>query len=192
MSKSNLEFQAQRVKFGFGRAVREKLFDELSKYNARLRDLLDTNDKALALKQAREGNKKSMVGKMLWRFWRHARSLHSTLTKAWICDCKSLHHANLLLQHRVTPEVEFKVLFSYAQDTPSSGSSHRSWDWQETSIKILEKSSESQALSLTVPTVRKGPPGTVTGRVALTSIMARKRTEGIILKAYATIVYEAI
>lgn len=182
MSKSNLEFQTQRVKFGFGRAVREKLFDELSKYNARLRDLLDTNDKASALKQAREGNKKSIVGKMLWRFWRHASNLHSILTKAWICDCKSLHHANLLLQHRVTPEVEFRVLFSYAQSTPSSDASSRSWDWQETSIKILDNLSESQELSITVPTARKVPPGKLTGYHPLTSIMAGKRTAGVILK----------
>ena len=72
LTRPNIEYQTQRVKFGFGRATRQKLFDDFARYNGRLRELLDTSDRSTALKQSREQTKKSVFKKAVCRLWRQA------------------------------------------------------------------------------------------------------------------------
>jgi hypothetical protein len=136
MSKANFEFQTRRIKMSFNQAKRDKLFEQLSDYNNELRTLLDTSDRIAALRQSRGVTKKSAVNKGLWQFWRHADKLYSLLTQSWRCDCKLLHQANLLLQHRTTSKVDFRIMFVYAQQNFKP----KPWSWtcQETDIKMLE------------------------------------------------------
>jgi hypothetical protein len=130
----NLEFQAQRIKFSFNKKVRNQLLDELARYNAQLRDLLASSDR-LAESRGHWRNEKSAVG-MLHRFWHHANSLYSILANTWRCNCQTFHNANLLLQHRTTPEIGFNILFLFGQSMARPGPGP--WTWQETKILVVE------------------------------------------------------
>ena len=79
LSRPNLEYQTQRVKFTFGKANRTKHFEELARNNARLKDLLDTNDKSAALKQSRRHIKDSAAKKALW----NAGCMRQNFTSSW-------------------------------------------------------------------------------------------------------------
>ena len=114
VSRPNIEYQTQRIKFGFGKANRLKLFEEFSRSNGRLRELLDTNDNSLALRKSREHLKKSMVDKASWKLWRHAAALHRLLQQAWSCQCKHMHRIYLLLQAQSNCErAEYGIFFFY-------------------------------------------------------------------------------
>ncbi|KAE8440783.1 hypothetical protein EG329_006583 [Mollisiaceae sp. DMI_Dod_QoI] len=152
VNKANLEFQTQRIKMSLNRSKRDKLFEELTDYNNELRTLLDTSDRIAALRQSREMGKKSTVSKGLWQFWRHVDRLYGLLTQSWRCDCKSFHQANLLLQHRTTSKVDFKIMFIYAQKTLNRP---RPWSWtcQETNIKMLEDSWQPKKSTVSFTTI---------------------------------------
>ena len=114
--RPNIEYQTQRIKFGFGRANRTKLFEEFSRSNGRLRELLDTNDNSVALRQSRDHLKKSMVNKASWKLWRHAAALHKLLQQAWSCHCKHMHRIYLLLQaHANCERTEYGIFFFYTR-----------------------------------------------------------------------------
>ena len=114
LGRPNIEYQTQRVKFGFGRANRTKLFEEFARSNTRLRGLLDTSDKSTALKQARDKSKKSTITKAMCKLWRHAASLHRSLEQAWGCPCKHMHRLHLLLHSASNVgQIEYSVCFMY-------------------------------------------------------------------------------
>ena len=137
------------MKFGFGRANRAKLFEEFARYNARLRELLDTNDRSAALKQSRQYIKNSAVKKKLWKFWRHAASLHDLLGQAWCCQCKNLHRACLLLHHeRNVERVEFSICFLYA---PSLVNRPCPWTWKEMNAQYIDPNVSGGNMTLVVP-----------------------------------------
>ena len=139
------------MKFGFGRANRAKLFDELARYNARLRELLDTNDKSAALKQSRAHIKTSFARKRLWKFWQHAACLHDLLGQAWCCQCKHLHRACLFLRHETNIEhIEFSICFLYA---PSLITDRFPWSWREVDARHIEHDMSEANLSLVVPEI---------------------------------------
>ncbi|KAL8788383.1 MAG: hypothetical protein Q9195_007341 [Heterodermia aff. obscurata] len=121
VSRPNIEYQTQRVKFGFGRANRAKLFEEFSRSNGRLRELLDTNDNSLALRKMREHLKQSMINKASWKLWRHAAALHRLLQQTWSCHCRHMHRIYLLLQAQANCEhTEYGIYFFYAGEIVSS------------------------------------------------------------------------
>ncbi|KAF7509029.1 hypothetical protein GJ744_008424 [Endocarpon pusillum] len=130
---SKSELQTQRVRFALGRTTRAKLFQDLEKYNVRLRDLLDTNDRSAGYKKSRIILKKSMVSETLWRFWRNAKSLYILLTQAFCCSCKQYHLAQLLLRHQTdVGQAEFQIRLLYsAEDSISS----ELWALKEVIIK---------------------------------------------------------
>ena len=136
LSRPNIEYQTQRVKFGFGRANRTKLFEQFARSNGRLRDLLDTSEKSAALKQARDRSKNSMLTKAMCGLWRHATSLHGLLEQAWGCQCKHMHRIHLLLYSRANVEqIEYSVCFMY---TPSTLPSYP-WTCMEVAVQHVEK-----------------------------------------------------
>lgn len=161
MSKANFEFQTRRIKMSFGQAKRDKLFERLTDYNNELRTLLDTSDRIAALRQNNGRGKKSSVNRGLWQFWRHADRLYNLITQSWRCECKTFHQAHLLLQHRTTSKVDFKIMFIYAQQ---SFNKPKPWLWtfQETNIKLLEDQwqplSATPAASTPLISAQKLPP----------------------------------
>ena len=144
-------YQTQRVKFGLGRANRAKLFEDFARYNARLRELLDINDRSAALLRSRQHIKNSVVNKKLWKVWRYATSLHDLLSHAWCCQCKHLHHACLFLHHGTNIEhIEFKICFLYA---PSLVPDPCPWSWKEVNAQHVHHDDSGEDLTLVVPYV---------------------------------------
>ncbi|KAI9766750.1 MAG: hypothetical protein M1839_004781 [Geoglossum umbratile] len=136
MIRKNWEYQAQRLKMSFNKTIREKLFNDLTECNNRLRTLLDSSDRIAVLRSTRHVAKKSAVNKKLWQLWRHASNLYDLLTNSWGCDCRHFHQANLLLRHRTTSDVDFNVVFVFSQQPPELPAS--SWVWQQANIKMQE------------------------------------------------------
>lgn len=164
VSRPNIEYQTQRVRFGFGRANRTKLFEEFSRSNGRLRELLDTNDNSLALQQSREHVKKSMINKASWKLWRHAATLHRLLQQAWSCHCRHMHLIYFLLQAQTNCEhAEYGICFFY------SGKSIPSPPWTCIDVKaqrvrsavgdgeVTLKVPQDPQTWLTSPTSHSGP-----------------------------------
>lgn len=153
LSRPNIEYQTHRVKFGIGRTNRAKLFEEFARYNARLRELLDTNDKSAALKQSRQHIKNSAVKKILCKFWRHAASLHDLLGQAWCCQCKNLHRACLLLHHETNVErIQFGICFLYASSLVNNPCP---WSWKEMNAQHIDRNVLGENMTLVVPQVSK-------------------------------------
>lgn len=152
VSRPNIEYQTQRVKFGFGRPNRTKLFEEFSRSNGRLRELLDTNDNSVALRHSREHLMKSMVHKALWRLWRHAGALHRLLQQAWSCHCKHMHRLYLLLQAQANLEhTEYGIRFFYAGTVVTS----LPWTGIDVKAQRVRGPTSDGEVTLQVP---QGPP----------------------------------
>ena len=154
-----LEYQSQRLKFGFGRANRAKYFTDLARYNARLREILDTSDKSTTLRDDRQRAKQSIISKLIWKVWTHAATLHDLLDQVWCCQCRHLHWMRLQLHHRLDiAAVEYNLCFVYASQ-PSSGMSP--WGWKATNARRLEQEASDQSISLKVPSTPKLPSPTI-------------------------------
>ena len=138
-TKQSLDYQFHRIKFALSQSNREKLFQEFTKYNDRLRDLLKTADKVTSLRKDRLSNDRSPTASMLKQFWRHAGTLYKLLSKAFNCQCRDSHHVDLQLQHRTVPDIEFNIMFIF-----SLISGHeRPWSWRDTKIKMLKPAKEA-------------------------------------------------
>ena len=149
-----MEFQKQRLKFGFGRPTRNKLFEELARSNTRIRELLDTSEKNSALKKSREGMKKSLATEMLWGFWRHAKTTYDLLTEAFNCQCKHLHRIQLKLQHQVyITDIQLLIRLLYSSSMEPSPSS---WICKETKIEQLFEGNNCSEIQLSVPSIQLG------------------------------------
>lgn len=152
---SNIEYHSQRIRLAFNKDVRKQLFDDFGNQNSRLRDILGSSDRLAGLRRARVS---TAVSSALWKFWNHGNAVFDLLTEAWSCKCQVFHHANLLLQHRVVPTVNFRVVFWFkthlAGGTPSA---QLPWAWQDTSIKLLEDTPTPMVMKIPVPIQTKSP-----------------------------------
>lgn len=145
---SSLEYQMLRLKFSVSK-TRNKRFEELKEYNNKLRNLLKMSDKTEALRQSYENVKKPAKYAVLGQFWYHAYRLYNLVAKAWSCGCQEAHCANLLLRHRETCEIDFRILFIFAHDATAPSTGH--WTWQETNIKRVENIMTSKSMKVIVP-----------------------------------------
>jgi hypothetical protein len=157
LSKPNLEYETQRIKFTFGRNERNKLFQEIAGYNARLKELLDTTDQISAIRGDRAARRGQKVSKGLMQFWRHATSVFKLVTEAFRCQCSSLHHVNLRLEHRSKPEVRFNLLFLFDQRNPLSSASP--WNRMKTRVSLVEADTSPPPISRSVSDVAALKPG---------------------------------
>lgn len=135
MIKPKLEYHLQRIRFSFNKTPRNKLLDELEKYNTKLRQLLDSSDR-LAVSRHPSKRSRSGLSNTSLRFWHHAKSLHALLHRAWSCNCKSLHYASLFLQHLISPDVGLKIQFNFSRRAEPLCLAP--WTSQETNISLVE------------------------------------------------------
>lgn len=147
--KPNFEFQKQRIKFTFNKKPRNRLLDELASYNIKLQKLLESSDRLAASRQQR-GKTMQLASAKLTSFWQHARTVYRLLQRAWQCNCLGFHHANLLLQHRTTPEVELNVLFVFSWDPKQREVAP--WNCRKTKIKEVKSEISNTILVPTYPT----------------------------------------
>jgi len=154
-----VEYQTQRIKFGFGGATRARLFEELGRYNSRLRELLDTNERSTALTQSRESLKKLSVQKAVWKLWRHAAHLHRLLEQAWCCQCKHMHRIRLLLHHELKAEsIEYYICFLYTANLET----RLPWTWVEAKAKPTDRNPDGEDFVLPVPQALALPSQAIT------------------------------
>lgn len=154
---------------------REKLLSELADCNSKLQRLLESSDALATLRLRRKG--RSDPSKKLDFFWQHARTIYRLLKQAWCCDCATLHHANLLLQHRKTPEVAFIFCWNASQREMAR------WKYQKTTIKHV---AELATLNDGVPTVQ-APSARTIPKKSVHSLIVRpvlrssdkRRTKGV-------------
>ncbi|KAL7934081.1 hypothetical protein V8C35DRAFT_303157 [Trichoderma chlorosporum] len=108
--KEWLELQIYKFKFSKQKneAVRKRLFGEVQENNGRLAMLLKASDEDVRLMDYRESKKQSEIDILICGFWKKAKSAFQALANAWICQCQQ-HGAKLLLQHRITGEIEFDI-----------------------------------------------------------------------------------
>ncbi|PMD14530.1 hypothetical protein NA56DRAFT_693937 [Hyaloscypha hepaticicola] len=151
---SNIEYHSQRIRLAFNKDVRKQLFDDFGDQNLRLRDILGSSDRLAGLRRARVS---TAVNSALWKFWSHGNAVFNLLTEAWSCKCQAFHHANLLLQHRVVPTVNFRVVFWFKAHLAGALSAQVPWAWQDTRIKLLQETSMPTVISIPVPINTKSP-----------------------------------
>jgi hypothetical protein len=110
--RSNLAWMRFRSKFGFNKLKRNKLFDQLKDYNGRLEKLLDLSDKSFAHKNATPFNTKETFAleTAFKKAWKKSDHLFKALQQAWQCSCQQYHFANLRLEHRILPEINFEII----------------------------------------------------------------------------------
>ncbi|PVH87289.1 hypothetical protein DL98DRAFT_582001 [Cadophora sp. DSE1049] len=154
---SNIEFHSQRIRLAFNKAPRQQLFEDFGDHNTRLRDILGSSDRLATLRRARVSSKSAAANAGLWKFWSHGNLLFNLLTEAWSCRCQAFHHANLLLQHRVAPTVNFRVIFWFKTHLGNEQAGIGPWTWQDTSIKLLEEK-QPAVITLTVPVMTPALP----------------------------------
>ncbi|KAK7425124.1 hypothetical protein QQX98_000038 [Neonectria punicea] len=118
----------------FNKSRRESLFQQLTKGTDQLRDLLDSSDRIASLQQNRGAAKPANTNAMR-QFWRHTDKLYKLLTRSWNCECKQFHLANLLLQHRASPDLDFRISFFFGN---SNEVTKPSWTHLEARLRILE------------------------------------------------------
>ncbi|KAL2067321.1 hypothetical protein VTL71DRAFT_1745 [Oculimacula yallundae] len=154
---SNIEFHSQRIKLAFNKGPRQQLFDDFGDHNTRLRDILGSSDRLATLRRTRVSNKSAAAHAGMWKFWSHGNLLFNLLTEAWSCRCQAFHQANLLLQHRMSPTVNFRVIFWFKTHLSNEHAGTEPWTWQDTSIKLLEEK-QPATITLTVPLMTAATP----------------------------------
>lgn len=107
MLKANIVFEAKRLKYSFSGAKREDLLAEIEGYNARLQDVLSSNDRISALTQQSRSPTSRRVSSKYLNFWKHAASIFRVLDNLWSCSCRS--KAYLWLQHHAFTEVNMRM-----------------------------------------------------------------------------------
>lgn len=133
--KTNISVNFRRVKLSLNKARREELFKTLEKRIEQLRRLLDSSDRIASLQQARGVSRKIADLKGMRQFWRKTDKLYRLLERSWNCDCRELHSASLLLEHRTSGDaIDFHLcLFNGSGDREDL-----SWSGQETKARILK------------------------------------------------------
>lgn len=79
-------------------------------------------------------------------FWRQTDKLYRLLNRSWDCDCRDLHSASLLLQHRTAATADFELfLFSGTEEQENAESIF--WTGQEAKIRVLEHQHDIKRIS---------------------------------------------
>ncbi len=146
--KKNRDYQLFRIKFSNGEHARRRLFDEFQTYNDRLEKLMATSDTLSKLESSRQVGKTtfpaSSVNAAICKFWNHADRLYKAILCAWNCGCHEQHSAQLVLQHRTTPEKDFRLCLSSSSSTP--------WPVCPVRVKMLDRPSSKGFLPLSKET----------------------------------------
>lgn len=107
MLRANVEFEAKRIKYAFGGDKRDDILAEIEKCNARLQDVLASNDRVSAIHKANNVSASRAVNSRALTFWRHAANIFHLLDSIWHCSCRS--DAHLWLQETPSKEVGMKM-----------------------------------------------------------------------------------
>ena len=148
-----LQYETHRIRFTANADVRHELLEELRQGNGILKRYSEERPAQSRPLQRRSGRKRAM-SPSLYGYWQHAKDLYRLIQEASSCSCRASHRAHITLRpHPNNREIEFRVLFTYAESITCQDPN--GWDWKETRI-ILEPPSQPA-----VPT-EPNPPVDVT------------------------------
>ncbi|RSL74711.1 hypothetical protein CEP51_011480 [Fusarium floridanum] len=131
ISKEGRAFLLYKIKFSNGESVRRALLSEFKDCNDKLEKLLDFNDEDTRLVQQRDTlAQKTAIDLAICNFWKQAVKLFRALASACNCRCHTTHGAQLMLQHRMTKDIEFHITFTKFDSNSS--------EWNICKTRILE------------------------------------------------------
>lgn len=144
--KKNVSVLIRRFRLSLNESKRERLFKDLTKGNEQLRTLLDSSDRIATLQKSRGVTKKVADMKGMRHFWRQTDKLYGLLNRSWDCQCRELHSASLLLQHRTAATTDFQ-LFLFSGTGEQGNPENVFWTGQEAKIRVLEDQSSIKRTS---------------------------------------------
>lgn len=150
-----------RLRLALGKQGRDELFDSLKEQNERLRTFLaDSDDLAdLSARTIQSKNKAKFPSSPLLQCWRHAQDIHTLLQKVWRCQCRSSHHAELILRHFESSKgLDFRFTFRYTRTLSDLDNA----PWDSRGVRIVL--GESPALNH--PTQGRNSPSDLVKQVA--------------------------
>jgi hypothetical protein len=127
-SEKNVSVLIRRFSLSLNESNRERLFKDLTKGNEQLRTLLDSSDRIANLQKSRGVTKKVADMKGMRHFWRQTGKLYRLLNRSWDCECRELHSASLLLEHRTAATADFQ-LFLFNGTEEQEKCRERFLDW---------------------------------------------------------------
>jgi hypothetical protein len=89
ITRANMRFQAQRLKYSFTDLNRVELLAEVEDYIRRLSELLSASDELAALPRKQHRTASKAVGKKVLDFWTHADNIFQLIRDTWHCNCRS-------------------------------------------------------------------------------------------------------
>ncbi|KAK7989931.1 hypothetical protein PG989_010246 [Apiospora arundinis] len=107
-------YEKYRIRFANGAKERQRLLEDLDKYNSKLEKLLRTNDEDTRLVTDREG---VVSDDKLRSYWDQASRIYNALSKYWDCGCASQESHTvrvLLIPHSESSET-FKLVWMKTQ-----------------------------------------------------------------------------
>ena len=132
-----MEFEWHRIKFSLNRKRRAGLLASLTTCNQWLERYM-TASRGLESSGKTRILRNTPMPKCLLHFWQHARDLYQLVQQAWSCTCSTSHSTDLLLRdYRDPHKIEFKILFSFAENITTQHSGP--WDWKESDVVALER-----------------------------------------------------
>lgn len=169
-AKTEWTHEKFRMRFSFSEGVRKGYFDQLKECNARLEQLLNRGDKMSALVQSIRDNEKQILAleNIFKQAWKKSDALFRALQNSWQCVCQRYHFANLRLEHRTSPNINFEIILMYWTSDESFG---EPWSWKElqcASMSACAKSPKVAEWSITPPS-SMAPPAPTGPRVTFST-----------------------
>ena len=87
--KTNVNFQAKRLKYSLTELNRTELLEEVNDYIRRLRELLIASNELAALPRRHRRSTNRPVSRKVLDFWTHADAIFSLIRDTWHCQCRS-------------------------------------------------------------------------------------------------------
>ncbi|KAK3991453.1 hypothetical protein QBC44DRAFT_392949 [Cladorrhinum sp. PSN332] len=171
-SSATRDYQLYRLQFSMGESVRKRLFDDMQKYNDRLRNLLETGDAVSQAQISRDATKQSRrAHSAMCGFWKHADRLYRALCRAWNCSCWEQHHAHLLLQDEPPVQPSFQLCFS--STSPNRPLKPISWPCLHTRVEVQDIQQSLLPIKLAVESTTPAIPQHRTSAPLKPSIMSK-------------------
>lgn len=153
-TQAKATYELERAKFSTRSKPIEGAMQKVVSLLDNIRDLLSQNDE-IADRRSNEALAKSRSALQLGllQFWRHAHAVYDLIARSWSCSCSSTHSADLLLLHRVSPDVRLDILFRYSTTFPLPADAP--WTRHSACILMTELPSspkgKARAVAFTVP-----------------------------------------
>ncbi|KAK5741773.1 hypothetical protein LTR17_003764 [Elasticomyces elasticus] len=118
MMKTNLEYRAEQLKFGFGQSRRVELLKEIHNKNDTLYRLMQKSEIVASFQETSTTAISPKAVKSLLRYSKDADRVYGLIYRSWGCQCLEKHCAHLWLQHRTGPTFELKLLVLWSSQGP--------------------------------------------------------------------------